>query len=277
MNFQDYYKDHQLFFHKNCDMPPHPQKYGMHAHEIYEFYYLLSGKGTFTVEGNTYFLNPNSIMLMRSNEAHYVKMDRNLPYERIVLHFFPQFLDHFDPNKILLAPFDNRALGINNYYPPGTFSNQLVRSCLNNILDVKNNDYQKRVAIITNLLTILNELNKSFHHEHPQLLFTSQSSQMTEVITYINEHLFENISIESICKQFHISKSQLNILFKKATNTTVWKYITTKRLISARHLLYDGVPASEASVQCGFKEYSTFYRRYRDFFGTSPQDDIDKV
>jgi AraC-like DNA-binding protein len=96
------------------------------------------------------------------------------------------------------------------------------------------------------------------------------------VISYINEHLFENISIESLCKQFYISKSQLNILFKKATNTTVWKYITTKRLISARHLLYNGMSAYEACIQSGFKDYSTFYRRYKDFFGTSPQEDIDK-
>ncbi|HZH62540.1 MAG TPA: AraC family transcriptional regulator [Metabacillus sp.] len=277
MNFQDYYKDHQLFFTKNCDMPPHPTKYGMHAHEIYEIYYLISGKGIFSVEGNEYLLNPNSIMLIRSNEAHYVEMNNDLPYERIVLHFFPQFLEQIDPNRILLAPFDNRALGVNNYYPPGSFSNQLVRSCLDNILEVKDNDYQKRVAIITNLLTILNELNKSFHNKDFQLLFTAQNSQLTEVISYINEHLFEIISIESICKQFYISKSQLNILFKKATNTTVWKYITTKRLISARHLLYDGVPAFEACKQCGFKDYSTFYRRYRDFFGTSPQDDIHKI
>ncbi|WP_077622423.1 AraC family transcriptional regulator [Sediminibacillus massiliensis] len=276
MNYQDYYEDHQLLFHKNCDMPPHQTKYGMHTHEIYEFYYLLSGKGTFSVEGNEYSLDPNSIMLMRSNESHYLHINNDLPYERIVLHFYPQLLDPIDPNRTLLGPFDNRALGDSNHYPPGSFSNQLVRSCLNNILEVKDNGYQKRVAIITNLLTILNELNKSFHNKNPQILFTARNSQMTKVISYINEHLFENISIESICKEFHISKSQLNILFTKATNTTVWKYITIKRLISARQLLYDGVPALEACMQSGFKDYSTFYRRYKDYFGTSPQRDMHK-
>ncbi|MGP4039177.1 helix-turn-helix domain-containing protein [Gracilibacillus sp. D59] len=277
MDFQDYYKDHQLFFTKSCDMPTHPAKYGPHAHEIYEFYYLISGKGSFSVEGNEYKLKPNSIMILRSNEAHFAEMKSDLPYERIVLHFFPEFLDQIDPNRILLEPFDNRALGVDNYYPPGSFSDQLVRSCLDNIMEIKENDYQKRVAIITNLFTILNELNKSFHNEDFKLLFTAYDSQLTEVISYINEHLYENISTESICKQFYMSKSKLNILFKKATNTTVWKYITTKRLISARHMLYAGVPAIEASLQCGFKDYSTFYRRYKDFFGTSPQDDIRKV
>jgi AraC-like DNA-binding protein len=277
MDYQDYYNEDQLSFHKSCDMPPHPIKYGMHAHEIYEFFYLVSGKGIFSVEGNEYLLTPNSIMLMRSNEAHYLELNSDLPYERIVIHFFPQFLEQIDPRRILLEPFENRALGIKNNYPAGTFSNQLVRSCLDNILEVKDNPYQKRVAIITNLLTILNELNKSFHNQEFQLLVTAQNSQMSEVISYINEYLFKDISPESICKQFFISKSQLNILFKKATNTTVWKYITTKRLISARHLLYEGIPAFEACKQCGFKDYSTFYRRYRDFFGTSPQEDIHKL
>ncbi|GAB2550702.1 hypothetical protein [Gracilibacillus alcaliphilus] len=55
----------------------------------------------------------------------------------IVLHFFPEFLDQIDPNRILLEPFDNRALGVDNYYPSGSFSDQLVRSCLDNILEIR--------------------------------------------------------------------------------------------------------------------------------------------
>ncbi len=39
-----------------------------------------------------------------------------------------------------------------------------------------------------------------------------------------------------------LSKNQLNRIIKKATNTTVWSYITAKRLIYANELLYQGTP-----------------------------------
>lgn len=273
MTYLDYYKDNELFFHRSYDKSPEPIKFGMHAHDVYEFFYLISGKGFFSVEGHQYAIEPNSIVLLRANESHYMQITDSLPYERIVLHFFPHFIDSIDPDRVLLSPFDNRDLGMYNYYPSGLFSGKLIRSCLDNIIEIKNNDYNKRLSITTNFLTILNELNKSFTSEDFQLQFKSTNSQITEIISYINKNLYTDITTETICSHFFISKSQLCSLFKKSTNTTLWKYITTKRLINARHMLYNGASAYETCYQCGFKDYSTFYRRYKDYFNISPQDD----
>lgn len=67
-----------------------------------------------------------------------------------------------------------------------------------------------------------------------------------------------------------LSKNQLNRIIKKATNTTVWSYITAKRLIYANELLYQGTPPLKTCEYCGFSDYPTFYKAYKKYFGHAP-------
>ena len=69
---------------------------------------------------------------------------------------------------------------------------------------------------------------------------------------------------------FFISKSQLCRLFKKATGSTLWQYITIKRLTKARLMLREGEKPTKVCFACGFNDYSTFYRAYIKYYGHGP-------
>jgi AraC-like DNA-binding protein len=88
----------------------------------------------------------------------------------------------------------------------------------------------------------------------------------------VNEHLYEELSLDTICKKFYISKPQLCRIFKRATGSTVWEYVTTKRLIAAQRLIRSGIPVAEAARKCGFGDYTSFYRAYRKQFGEKPKE-----
>ena len=94
-----------------------------------------------------------------------------------------------------------------------------------------------------------------------------------QILAYVNEHLFEDISIQTIADAFYRSPSQVSRIFQQATGNSLWKYVTIKRLLSARALIQQGEPAAVAATACGFSEYSTFYRAYKSHFGHSPRDD----
>lgn len=49
-----------------------------------------------------------------------------------------------------------------------------------------------------------------------------------------------------------------------------WEYIVLKRLVLARSMILDGVPVSDAAKDCGFQDYSTFYRAYTTKYGEPP-------
>lgn len=271
IKYIDYYRDSELFFHKSSDYPPFNHSFGMHAHELYELQYLISGQGSIFIESNEYPVSPATLYLIRSNEAHYTSLSGTKPYERVIIHFLPCVLDSVDPKHLLLIPFDNHLLGNNNYYALNNHSKLIIENAIQNILQISDDNYKKRIMIISNLISILVEIGKLYHENPDSSLSASQNNVISEIILYINEHLSEDLSIDELCRRFYISRSSLNTSFKKVTSSTVWNYITIKRLLEAKALLSKGILAREAALSCGFKEYSTFFRAYKQYFGSSPQ------
>ena len=135
---------------------------------------------------------------------------------------------------------------------------------INNIIS---DSSDRRVQTITNLLPLLNEISIAFGLVTETEINKSLDSR---IINYINRHLSEDITLDDICDRFYISKTHLCRIFKKATASTVGEYITVKRLVNARQLILSGTPPTKAYLQCGFKDYSVFYRAYKKKYGIPP-------
>ena len=97
------------------------------------------------------------------------------------------------------------------------------------------------------------------------------TDQITAIIAYINNYFTTPLSVEALCREFYISNTRLNQLFRNTTGVPVWKYIMTKRLLYAKLLLESGESPASACVKSGFNDYSPFYRAYKAHFGVSPK------
>ena len=91
-----------------------------------------------------------------------------------------------------------------------------------------------------------------------------------KAVAYIENNITTLTNIDDICNELFITKSHLHHLFVKHLKITPKKYITTKRLAMAQREIYAGTKATEACFKFGFSDYSTFYRAYKNHFGTSP-------
>ena len=120
---------------------------------------------------------------------------------------------------------------------------------------------------------VLNEIRKKI----PSELNQENTDRVGEVIEYINEHLFEEISLDMLSQKFYLSKVHLTRKFKSYVGSTIWEYISTKRLIRAKELLKSGKWPTEVAEICGFNDYSTFYRAYKQKYGVSPKEDCIKL
>ena len=101
-----------------------------------------------------------------------------------------------------------------------------------------------------------------------------ESYDDNRIIRYINHNLEKDLSVQALCDQFYVSRSQLNRRFMDATNVPVGRYVTVKRMLLARQLLTQGKKATEVFSQCGYKDYSAFYRAYKSYYGSSPNQGI---
>ena len=82
----------------------------------------------------------------------------------------------------------------------------------------------------------------------------------------------DDLSLELLASKFYVSKYHLSHEFGKAMGTGVYRYIMLKRLLVARQLLLKGMSAGEVCSKCGFKDYTNFYRAFKDEYGISPSE-----
>lgn len=261
------YSDCSLFYHHTLDKSPNPDDFTMHNHSSYEIYYFISGKGRFYIEGNEYGLHDGDLLIMRGAEAHYIAVSPDVPYERFALHFDRALIESVDKDGLLLEAFDTRETGRGNLFTPKNFKDGLYAALLRNIMDSP--PESRHLQAVTNLFALLNEIRAAFKRAKTSGP-PEKESLAYSIISYINSNLSQPVSLDGICGRFYISKAQLCRIFKKTTGATVWEYITAKRLSAARSMILSGVPATSAFSECGFKDYSAFYRAYRRRFGYSP-------
>lgn len=257
-----------LYFHHIQDRYPDAGYYNMHAHEHYELFILVSGRGAFMIEGTEYSLEPGCVFIMRPAEAHRILIDSAHPYERMVFEFSSQAIKSFDPHGELLKAYHSRSLGEKNKYPRQYFPRSLT-DYISGASDSGLAGPGLHFAAITTVINFLNHVNRAFNRPD-ETSFQAHYDVTKELVEYINGHLFEDLSLSSLCTRFYMSDSHLGRLFKSATGCSIAKYISIKRLLEARKRINNGVSAVTAAKECGYNDYSAFYRAYVKRFGCSP-------
>ena len=93
-----------------------------------------------------------------------------------------------------------------------------------------------------------------------------------KVLSYINTHYMEDITLEDLASHVHLSRHYLVHLFRNETGKTPFEFITSTRLEQAKRLLScTNLSIAEIAIQCGFESSSYFCRRFRTAFGTTPR------
>lgn len=241
----------------------------LHTHEMCEIYCVFRGNGFYVTEGTQHKLEYGKILLMRPGEAHKVYLTGNEPYERLSHHFPMSVVDGVDPERRLLTPFFDRPLGLHNVYERSVVANTKIYDLFTTLHAEKEDEYATELNTTVVLLAILTELRKLFDSKL-YLPPNDDSAKMHAVLEYINSNLTRELSVEQICTKFFLSRGQLNRGFKKATGTTLWDYVLTKRLLLAKMYIADGMHTGQASAACGFRDYSAFYRAYLKKYGYPP-------
>ena len=255
----------------SLDDSPKPREFRLHTHAWTEVYCFLGGNAVFHIEGTEYPLEVGDILLMRPGESHYIETDPTVPYERIVVNFDNTLFSALDPDKRLLRPLLQRAAGTLNRYRSEDFhqDNHLDR------LKAMLNPDKDRIEILTNLIKLLQMIGIVFDEHSAQ--YTPTTTLEQEIIQYINRHPERNITLQTLCDRFFISRAQLCRRFRKATGSSVGKYISVKRLMACRQLILDGEKPTKVCATFGFRDYSSFYRAYCAQFGHSPRQESTEI
>lgn len=264
-NFNNIYVRHAV------DYEPDDAYFEMHIHSRCEIFYFVAGRAECLVEGSKYPLEHGSLVIMRPSEAHRAKILKDNLYERYTINFPLCAADIIDPEHILMKPFLDRPLGMGNLYLPSEFDEIPIENYFKRIFSC-NDNYTTNVEIQLCLMSVLNYIRIA-HMKRNGCEYPDNQSRPVQILKYINEHLFEKLSVSTLAEHFYISTPQFNRIFKNATGSSPWEYITLKRLTAAKDKICSGTNAAKACEECGFDDYSVFYRAYVKHFGCSPKQD----
>ena len=86
------------------------------------------------------------------------------------------------------------------------------------------------------------------------------------IAPYIQEHLEDDLSVESLCSAFYISKKKLYTIFNNSVGLSPQRYVTSQRIQEAKNLLLTtDLPLSLIASKVGFSDYNYFIKVFKLF------------
>lgn len=255
-------------FHIREDEPI-PEEFTVHAHMMrIEIFCVVSGKLKYHVEGNTYYAQPGDLIASIPGETHWVELDPSAPYERMVVIFEPKMLSGMDPNGDLTRLLLSKQPGIRNIFKAKEAGSMAWSERMGLMMRPAP---QPRLNILATLSLVLQQMITALSQDREA---SPSDGLKHRLLRYINENLSQPLSLDLLCQHFYISRAHLCRVFRSAAGTSVGNYITTKRMLLAKQLICQGSKPTQIFQQCGYREYSSFYRAYAKFHGHPPKDDL---
>ena len=94
---------------------------------------------------------------------------------------------------------------------------------------------------------------------------------LEQILTYIDNTIYEPITVGEICQKFSMSRSSLQILFNENLDQTPKKYINELKLEKSRQLISEGrYTISEIALMLGFNSIHYFSRAFTQKYNMAP-------
>ena len=91
------------------------------------------------------------------------------------------------------------------------------------------------------------------------------------IIDYIEQHLLELLSPNAIAKQFFISVSTLNNLFKIVCNMTIMEYVRNRRIsLAGKELRHSNIRIIDLAYKYGYETPEAFSKAFTRCYGFPP-------
>lgn len=242
-----------------------------HYHEFYKLLFLISGKGSYYIEGKKYLLKTGDVVLVGKQCVHRPEFDENVPYERMILYISPQFLE---THSSIDCDFSGIFMGKHGHVlRPDESTGKLLSSHLLALeKELREDKYGKIIVSRSILLRLIVEIERSFLYgrSRSSALVLPKNKQIQEIMNYIDTHLTEDISIDDLAEKFYLSRFHMMRKFKEETGITIHNYLSDQRLFTARDLINQGYSSTDACFMCGFRSYASFSRAYGKLFGITP-------
>lgn len=264
-------QDFELYYYNDHNLP----KVSLHSHDYYEFYFFLEGDISIQIGKEVFPVKHGDILLVPPKLPHRpIFHSQEAPYRRFVFWISQEYYSHLQqlsPDYVYLMDYVRTS---KNYI----FHNDMiifhaVQSKIVRLLEEMHSQHFGRdtqISLCVNDLILY--LNRLVYEQNAPCGQSERLDLYQQLIGYIEEHLNENLSLETIAREFYVSKYHIAHIFKDRLGMSIHQYITKKRLGLCREAILGKDSITEIYQALGFSDYSSFYRAFKKEFGVSPKE-----
>ena len=261
-----YLLDEYRLFHLK-DAPE--TKVEAHYHEFHKLLLLRSGSGSYMVAGCHYALQPGDIVLVGRHTVHRPEFPPGSPYERVIVYISPEFLDGLNRENCNLEEVfsgtDGHVLRL-----PEKERRRMFSLAAQLEQELSGQSFGREIlgsALLQCLLVELCRARQTGELEQPT---RQEGTRVAQILRYLDAHLAEDISIDTLSQLFFVSKYHMMRQFRRETGQSIHSYLTDRRILRARELMAGGMSATESCFHAGFGSYSAFTRACAKRLGSTP-------
>lgn len=246
-----------------------------HSHDFFEMYLLISGRVVYNTAGSSFYLQPGDFLFINRRQEHFPEMlDFSIPYERLALQVSPQILNMLSLDGVDLSECFTKDTFRVYHYPPS------IRAKLSALLEelitlyTGEDVYGRQILGRCCLAQFFVEVNK--HNNDPQIFSFNRDNKEMGILSlvdqYFKNHMDRQITVAQLSDYFYMNRYYFMHRFKEISGMTIYQYILHLRLNAAEEMVRNGATISSASQQCGFGDYSNYYRCFKKEYGMAPRD-----
>lgn len=246
-----------------------------HSHAFYEIYYFHEGRCTYLIGDSVFTLKPGDLLLMNGLTLHCPNVEPDSRYVRSILHFDPAWICKGlseTAKSILLDPFESLR---NHRMTLAGANRDEFEDMLADIhrLSASTAGFrQERMTLrIQEMMYVIADWCQDAVQDQDSI--SEKERHVQHVVSFVEEHYMQDLTLEQIARDMHITKHYLSSLFKEVTGTTVFKYLYHRRINQAKILLrlHPHLSITEISQAAGFKHLAHFSRMFKAMVGTTPE------
>lgn len=257
---------------------PEKRTFREHHHAEFEISLFKKGGGTYRVLDSAYDIADGDVFMFSTDEVHCIT-EISKPMFLMNVQFEPRYMWSLESgllNSGYLNIFFGRTKGGGNRLERNNPATAEIRKLMLEIEDeFLRRDREYELMINIKLLNIFVLLSRCCSFTPPTDFKISGRSLscIDRAISFINENLSSDISLEEIAKTANMSRTYFSTLFKKLNGISPWDYITIKRIEKSVELLKSSDSTIlEIATMCGFNNTANFNRAFKKVTGKVPGD-----
>ena len=236
--------------------------YGPAVRSQYVLHYIISGKGSYTINNTTYTLHKNQGFLIPPDTITYYEADKEEPWNYMWIGF----------NGVKAETYLNYANLNENNLIFECSKDDTLKNYINEMLKLKELNFSNELKLEGLLYMFMSSLVSCRKDEGNTKSFRSTEIYLEKSIEYIDKNYADNIKINDIANYIGINRSYLTHIFKKNINISPQEFLLNYRIDKACALLKSSdLSVKAVSKSIGYSDPLTFSKIFKKVKGESPK------